>query len=498
MKKVLLIKPPNDSFVNIDRDSVLPPLSPDMAVLSLGSFLKANGVPVELVDVQMDFGFCLDARAHESVMRNVVAYIESIKEDILWIGITLFCSSFSGLDLLGRICKTFDSVPIVLGGYFPSTACDALFESYPGVSGMVKGDGEDAALAISRTLLEGGRFPDANIPNLVWKNGGKVEINTSLKGDLARYPIMDFSLLKNGKSYSLVNMMTTRGCPFSCGYCLERKMRSFSSFSPDWVERQLENISRNTESLGIFIHDPLFTNGVERTTEICKLLGRAKRRFAIESRVDTLKPDFIPVLRDAGVELIYFGFESASPDTLIRMKKVPSRKRAESYVQDAFSNFKACFENGITIIAGIMFGYPGDAEDDYRKSLEFVKGVNAEYHDTAKRTGVQSGFLFSGIDTRIESASDLNKEVEDRYPEVVLQDIGDFMGEKRVVQPSRGVDLRMAHFYRDEMIKMSIRTYSPLAIDRFNTFIGLQVEETLKKNPCIVDGNGVFHFDRIS
>ena len=57
MKKAILIAPPNDFAGNVNVARFTSLLAPPLGILALGSYLSAHDVPVELIDVQMDFGF---------------------------------------------------------------------------------------------------------------------------------------------------------------------------------------------------------------------------------------------------------------------------------------------------------------------------------------------------------------------------------------------------------------------------------------------------------
>ena len=134
----------------------------------------------------------------------------------------------------------------------------------------------------------------------------------------------------------------------------------------------------------VFFIDPIFAVGRERTLEMCRALRGRRFSYIVESRADVLVPSVIPALREAGVALIYFGVESASPSTLVRMDKVRSEAIAERYVTKAREVLAACFENDITPQLGFMLSFPGDTEADYRMSLRFAEEVG-EIHDRVTR-----------------------------------------------------------------------------------------------------------------
>jgi radical SAM superfamily enzyme YgiQ (UPF0313 family) len=56
----------------------------------------------------------------------------------------------------------------VYGGYFPTRVYELLLKSCPFITAIVRGDGEAAALHISRLVADGQPFPSKHIPNLAW------------------------------------------------------------------------------------------------------------------------------------------------------------------------------------------------------------------------------------------------------------------------------------------------------------------------------------------
>ncbi len=67
-KKAVLISCAN----NYTQGNVVAILSPPLGLLALGSYLTAHDAPVELIDMQMDFGFGPPPDSERIVSRRVV------------------------------------------------------------------------------------------------------------------------------------------------------------------------------------------------------------------------------------------------------------------------------------------------------------------------------------------------------------------------------------------------------------------------------------------
>ena len=72
MKKAVLIAAPNDFSGNVNAAQFTTLLAPPLGILALGSYLASHDVPVELIDVQVDFGFGLGYPAEKAVADRVV------------------------------------------------------------------------------------------------------------------------------------------------------------------------------------------------------------------------------------------------------------------------------------------------------------------------------------------------------------------------------------------------------------------------------------------
>jgi len=433
---------PDYSLVNI-----VP--SPSLPIVALGSYLAFHEAPVELIDLQIDFGIGLTQTAAETVYRSVAQYLKERAHDIAWVGISQTSNIENGLALASEIHVALPHVPIVFGGYFPTTVYRRLLLEYPFIRAVVRGDGEAAALRISRVLDRGGSFPSDEIPNLAWLDHGEMRttpVRTMSPEDL---PILDFRLLRNPGSYPLAHLMSSRGCPYRCNYCLENTMRPYGAHSPDWLARQLDHLEATMRNKFVLFIDPIFGVNREETLELCRILRGRRFSYCIESRADVLQPDLIPVLHDSGVNMIIIGLESASPATLARMNKVRSQAAAESYVRKALEIVEACFENDVTPMISFMFSFPGDTEEDYKASLQFIQEVEGLHNRVTARTGIQTGYKTLVFATQVYEGSPLAERMPTVFPQVSLSNEWT-IGARRVLVPSPGLDQDVTQRYMEQ------------------------------------------------
>jgi radical SAM superfamily enzyme YgiQ (UPF0313 family) len=471
-------------------------LSPPLSIVAVGSYLRANGIPVELIDVEVDFGLGLTREARQAVGRRVASHLAAQAEDIAWVGISLHTNVSLGMSEgtspIEAIHAALPNTPMILGGYLASIEYHVLLEEYPFVMAVVHGDGEAPALDISRRLAKGEPVPSDQIPNLAWTDRGEVRTTPIRSVPPAELPIFDFTLLRNPRSYEKIDLMTSRGCPFSCQYCLEKLMRPFGEYPLSWISQQLEHVEEVSPSSQLFAFDPLFGVQRERTLEICKLMSARQRQFSwgFLGRVDVLPADLLGPLRGAGVESIFFGVEAISESALRRMHKVRSAAMADKYVNSALAVLGACFENDITPFVAMMVGYPGDSEADYRTALAFFDQLG-ELHERARS---KPGFLVYPQITKIYDNSPLAQRIQEEFPDAILQP-GPLMGETFATSPQLGLET-IQEFSLDMAAKSLLTSQ---AMNRLGT-LWMRPAESLESfcaaHPELVDAEDVFAVSR--
>ena len=463
-------------------------VSPPLGILSLGTYLVEYGMPVELIDVQVDFGFGLTAAAQKVVCQRVARYLQGQADAITWVGLSQLSNAASGVVLAEEIRAALPETPIVFGGYFPSSNYELMLHKYPSITAIVRGDGEAAALEISRRLAQGESFLSDETPNLAWLHDGALRTTPIRPMKLDDLPILDFRLLLNKPYYPVLNIMTSRGCPFHCNFCLESGMRPYAAYPSEWVARQLEHMENELPNTHVILYDAIFGVGRERTLEMCRVMGEHRFTYGTESRVGVLTPDLIAPLHEAGLEIIYWGIESASPATLRRMDKVRSEAEAKSYLDDTRAVLKVCFENDIVSMLGFVLGFPGDAEADLQATLEFVTEMRQLHDRVAARTGAEAGFVPFAQSTAIYAGSPLAGRVAKEFPGAVLHPTA-FDGEINVVSPSPGLGPDEIGRYEEEI--NGLGNYTPKVINLLDYYSSFAPKDFVAAHPELTDHEGV-------
>jgi len=222
------------------------------------------------------------------------------------------------------------------------------------------------------------------LKGLIFREDKKV-INTGIAEqikDLNEIPPPAFDLL-NMKYYSLPNIssgfqksfviLTSRGCPYKCTFCSsscfwERKIRFFSA---ERVTDEIEMLYKKYGFDTIEIGDDLFSINEERLKSILTGLKNkgliGKIRFRCTARANNFNESIAKLLKEMGVYLIAFGFESGSDKELKWLKgesvSVELNKKA----------VEICKKYGMIAFGFFMIGSPYETIEDMKKTQKFIK-----------------------------------------------------------------------------------------------------------------------------
>ena len=181
-----------------------------------------------------------------------------------------------------------------------------------------------------------------------------------------------------GKRNPCTTVITSRGCPFNCIFCLRAAGihfgRKFRARSPLNICEELEHIVSSYKIREIFFYDDVFTVNQKRIEELCREIIRRKIDISwnCRTRVDTVTPKLLKFMKRSGCERIHYGIESGDERILKNLKK----NITISQIKNAFSWTKS---NEIETFAYIMLGAPGENAVSVRKTMQLIKKLNPTY-----------------------------------------------------------------------------------------------------------------------
>lgn len=185
-------------------------------------------------------------------------------------------------------------------------------------------------------------------------------------------PFPDYSILKT--PCEAANVISTRGCPFSCTFCSTTRM--FAPYRQRSVDNVLDEI-RMYKQMGfkyMNFEDDNFTADKKRAKEICRRMideGLTFKETFFFGRTDMARdPELLDILQRAGLTRVLIGIESLNQKALDTVNKRQS-------VEDIRQAAAACKEHGIRLIASIVLGIDDDSLEDMDRAIQFAKDIDA-------------------------------------------------------------------------------------------------------------------------
>jgi len=173
-----------------------------------------------------------------------------------------------------------------------------------------------------------------------------------------------------------MNMMTSRGCPYHCTFCLwpqvmyghKQRFRSL-----DNVFAEIGMLVKRYGLRELNIDDGTFTTRRERVIEFCRRLRKEKYRliWTCNGRVDNIDDEMLWEMRLAGCKMIRLGVESGSQEVLDRIRKGLTLAQIEEGV-------RRVKKSGIQALGGFMFGFPYDSRKSVEQTIAFAKKLSPD------------------------------------------------------------------------------------------------------------------------
>lgn len=366
--KVLLVNPPHSLSPGNPLGGAglsLPPLG----LLSVAAFLRA-GMPGAEIRV-------IDMPAAGITPEIFLADVSSFAPDLA--GVSVYTGTFTASAAAAAVIKR--AAPgcfVAAGGHHASARPAQCLEN--GFDAAVVGEGEKPFLAIALALAAGKR-PEA-CPGLMLQPGAAGARPDPIPADLLPFPardLIDLSAYRPAlfgyRRLPVASMVTSRGCPYACGFCSKSVFGSaYRAQSPARVLAEIKELLEKYGVKEISFQDDTFTAIRGRVMEICALIKekRLDLTWSCMTRVDLVDPELLVAMRAAGCFSIAFGIDGASDGACGLMGKGFDTGRARAAVDAARAA-------GIETRGYYVFGYPGETMDTLRASLRRIMEIDTDH-----------------------------------------------------------------------------------------------------------------------
>ncbi len=327
---------------------------------------KKEGLKVKFVDMVVD----------SVSVDELLRFVADLKPSL--VGFSAFTKQICAAgQIAAQIKQAAPSVMTCVGGCHAIAMPKATLEEFPGIDFVFAGEAETQLPHIFNCLQK---------PRELVKLHGVVTRDTAdfsplYIDDLDNLPFPaweDFDLTRYPgnlphRTNRELPMITTRGCPYKCSFCCRSNGDRIRYRS---VNSVISEIKRNIEDFGceaIVFNDENFILDKKRTDYLFSEFKRQginrKIKWGCSMRVDNATPALMQKMKEAGCFYVFFGFESANDDTLIRIQK-------RTAVAQMLQAVNAAKRAGIVPVGSFIIGLPGDTKEDIYKAIALGKELD--------------------------------------------------------------------------------------------------------------------------
>lgn len=386
-KTVCLLSPPSRS-INHYR--------PPLALLYLAGYLEKNEIKTEIIDITLnrqirDTNFLKNLKKSlKKIEQKIVDEVKKINPDI--VGITCYTPEYFETSSLAEQIKRIDkNIKVIVGGIHPTFyPQDFIYKESP-VDFAVLGEGEVSLLKLVKGIrggkelnkIESIAFFDNKEQKAIitpkrclWKNLDEISWPAYHKINMDYYTTANPYAIRGVFTRSAY-VISSRGCPSQCTFCVSKKIREFAGSiiftrlrSPEHLFNEVKHLRKKYKIDSFYFIDDLFTLNKDHVKKFCQLLSKSGLGliWGCSSKVTTVNYETLKLMRDAGCVQIDFGVERGSNEALRKIKKGITVE----IIKKVFFN---CRKLGIRTFANMLVNLPGETEKDLEDILKLLDEI---------------------------------------------------------------------------------------------------------------------------
>jgi len=408
----------------------------------------------------------------DGVYQDLAEKISNYKPDIIFIsaisshihGEGEYVNIQYGHDLLEKINLPIDTMTVA-GGLQPTASPETMFDKFPKIQYFIRGESEFVLGDIVDNFRDESKLESLN--GLVYKNdAGQVIINKpqEIISNMDEIPPYDYSLFEeqifyrpyNGKVVKAVDYELSRGCIYTCSYCVETVIQKYYGFTEKKkngmlakanyylrcksAKRVYEEIKYLHQNFGVILFRCQDTNFLTIKNDVLQELATLIENdnnlenicLYIETRPEGINHASINLLKRLKVDGVGMGVELAADD--FRESNL-NRYSTKENIINAFDLLKKA---GIRRTSYNIIGLPGQDEKMILDTIIFNQGLHPDNMTVA--------FYSPYIGTEQQQ-----KAKEENYFDDYEYHVD---GQLRSVTKSTLVSVETLNFYKKNFIKL--------------------------------------------
>lgn len=271
--------------------------------------------------------------------------------------------------LIVELSKLMPQTEIWLGGPEVSYTSIKMLEKYPQLKGIMSGEGEEIFANLARHYVESD-ISLSDIKGITFRNADCKIVQNQMESimNLSDVPFVYEDLQKFENK--IIYYESSRGCPFSCSYCLSSIDKKLRFRDIELVKKELKYFLENKVAQVKFV-DRTFNCHKERTLEIWRFLlenDNGTTNFHFEVSADLINDEELALIKQMrpGLIQLEIGVQSTNPKTIQEIDRTMNLEKLTNYV-----NQVRAFENvhqHLDLIAGL----PYEDMESFQKSFNDV------------------------------------------------------------------------------------------------------------------------------
>ena len=340
--------------------------SPPLGMGYLLAMAKRNGLRARFIDMGV---------AQFSV-QDLLEYIGRVNPKL--VGFTAYTVQIKSAAFIAKkIKERFPNMPVCAGGVHATVTPKETLEEFGSFDFAVCGEAE---LILPKILASIDReTPLSDVPGVVTRENKEFSQQAIESLDDLPFPaweefdLSDYQGCYPHRTNLELPMTTSRGCPYSCVFCVRafgkrRRCRS--------VQSVLREIERNIEEFGcesICFVDETFMFDLKWCNELFEqMIARGlnkKVTWSCSTRVNNVSPELFKLMRKAGCYYVFFGLESGDDRILQTIKKRITVAQIKKAIQWAKQAKLIC-------VGSFIIGLPGETEETVNRNIELAQELD--------------------------------------------------------------------------------------------------------------------------
>lgn len=358
--------------------------SPPIGIAYVSSYLKANGVNVITVNMNLE---------DDDIAAVLTDYINKYDIDIFGTGELVV--NYKKLQEIVRIARQIKpSMKIWIGGGLVTNSPYEAMKLVPEADYGMIGEGEVTSLELIRMFERtGGNYSEEDIravDGLIVRRSDASLFCTKKREDiedLDSIPFPDwhgFRLVETCQKYAksdnsvVASVVSSRSCPNSCTFCSKTGGKKYRKRSLDNIFAEIDELINEYHVTKLNFNDELFADSSNRLYEFCDRIEKYHITYRVSMHIG--KNLTLPLLRrmkESGCAVIFYGLESADNAVLKSMRKHITTAEMESCL-------RLTKQAGIAVEGNFIFGDPVESLQSVQTTLDWMdKNFNMGFFEVA-------------------------------------------------------------------------------------------------------------------